>query len=78
MDPSSPCSYLGSKWNKKLADLRGRRVSIGAPGSGTEIRSTRALEVLGIDAYKDLNTERLSFAESADGLGFHLSHETAS
>jgi len=59
---------LGGSGIKKMADLRGGRVSIGAPGSGTEIRSTRALEVLGIDAYKDLKTERLSFTESADAL----------
>ena len=51
-----------------MKDLRGRRVSIGAAGSGTEIRSSRALWALGIDAYKDIKTERLSFAESADGL----------
>ncbi|WP_425413160.1 TAXI family TRAP transporter solute-binding subunit [Micromonospora matsumotoense] len=30
---------------RDLADLRGRRVSVGAPGSGTEITTTRLLEV---------------------------------
>jgi TRAP-type uncharacterized transport system substrate-binding protein len=48
--------------------LRGKQVVIGAAGSGIEVRYCRALEVLGIDAYKDLKTERLSFAESADAL----------
>lgn len=53
---------------KTMSDLRGRRVAIGAPGSGTEIRASRALEASGIDAYKDIKTERLSFAEAADAL----------
>ncbi len=43
---------------KTLADLRGKRVAIGAAGSGTEVRSIRALEASGIDPYKDLKTER--------------------
>ena len=30
---------------RTVADLRGRRVSVGAPGSGTEITATRLLEV---------------------------------
>nr|WP_320068659.1 TAXI family TRAP transporter solute-binding subunit [Micromonospora sp. RTGN7] len=30
---------------RSVADLRGRRVSVGAPGSGTEVTATRLLEV---------------------------------
>src|SRR5688572_27198240 len=34
---------------EKMADLRGKRVSIGSPGSGSEIIARRVLEAYGID-----------------------------
>jgi uncharacterized protein len=52
----------------KLADLKGKRVSTGAPGSGTEIMAFRMLEALGIDKDKDIKKERLSVAESVNAL----------
>jgi TRAP transporter TAXI family solute receptor len=52
----------------KLADLKGKRVSTGAPGSGVEIVALRMLEAAGLDAKKDLKQERLSVAESANAI----------
>ncbi len=51
-----------------IPDLKGKKVSVGAPGSATEVKSTRILEALGIDPGKDLKRERLSVAESASAL----------
>jgi hypothetical protein len=48
-----------------VKDLRGKRVSIGAPGSGTEVKGMRLLEAYGIDPEKDIKRDRLSVAESA-------------
>ncbi|MGS2618181.1 TAXI family TRAP transporter solute-binding subunit [Micromonospora sp. LZ34] len=52
---------------RTLADLRGRRVSVGAAGSGTEITATRLLEVarLGDDAVR---RERLGLDDSMTAL----------
>ncbi len=52
----------------KLADLKGKRVSTGSPGSGTEIMAFRMLEAMGIDKDKDIKKERLSVAESVNAL----------
>ncbi len=48
----------------KIADLKGKRVSVGAPGSGTEANARQILEAYGI-AFTDMTTERLSFGDSA-------------
>ena len=50
-----------------IADLRGRRVSVGAPGSGTEQLARQVLEAYDI-TYDDINARYLSFRESADAL----------
>jgi len=53
---------------KTVADLKGKRVSTGAPGSGTEIKGLRVLEAYGVMP-KDLRAqERLGAAESAGAL----------
>jgi uncharacterized protein len=52
---------------ESLADLRGRRVSVGAPGSGTEVSARTMLEAVGI-TYEDFQVERLSANETADAL----------
>jgi TRAP transporter TAXI family solute receptor len=52
----------------KLADLKGKRVSTGSPGSGTEILALRILEAAGIDGKKDLKQERLGVAESVNAM----------
>jgi len=51
-----------------VRDLRGKRVSLGAPGSGTEVKGVRILEAVGIDPAKDIKRERLSVAESAGAM----------
>jgi TRAP transporter TAXI family solute receptor len=52
----------------KIADFKGKRVSTGSPGSGTEIMALRILESYGINPDKDITRERLSVAEAANAL----------
>jgi TRAP transporter TAXI family solute receptor len=52
----------------KLSDLKGKRVSTGSAGSGTEIMALRVLEAVGIDGKKDLKQERLGAAESVNAI----------
>jgi uncharacterized protein len=51
-----------------LADLKGKRVSTGSPGSATEIMASRAIEAIGLDKDKDFQRERLSVAESVNAI----------
>ncbi len=51
-----------------VPELKGKRVSVGAPGSGTEVKCLRILEAFGLDPKKDIKSERLSVAESASAL----------
>src|SRR5918995_1880438 len=53
---------------KTIADLKGKRVSMGAAGSGTEIIGNRTLEAYGLDPAKDIQRERLGVADSAPPL----------
>ena len=53
---------------EKMSDLKGKRVSTGSPGSGTEVMAIRILEAYGIDYTKDIRQERLSVAEAANAL----------
>jgi TRAP transporter TAXI family solute receptor len=53
---------------QKMQDLRGRRISTGAPGSGTEIIALRILEAYGLDPDKDVKREKLSVAESVNAI----------
>src|SRR5215216_5509743 len=57
-----------SKGINKFSDLKGKRVSTGAPASGTEIMSLRLIEACGLDPNKDMTRERLSVAESVNAL----------
>jgi TRAP transporter TAXI family solute receptor len=51
---------------KSLADLKGRRVSVGAPKSGTELNSRDILKAVGM-SYKDLGkVEYLGYSESVE------------
>jgi uncharacterized protein len=49
----------------KIADLKGRRVSTGAPRSATELMAARVLEAAGV---KNIQRERLTPQESANAL----------
>lgn len=54
---------------RSMADLKGKRVSTGAPGSATEIMAFRLIEAAGIDREKDFRArERLSPAESTNAI----------
>jgi TRAP transporter TAXI family solute receptor len=50
-----------------LEDLVGMRVSVGAPGSGTEVNAQEILNANGI-TYDDIDEQRLNFNETADAL----------
>ncbi|PQO22435.1 C4-dicarboxylate ABC transporter substrate-binding protein [Rhodobacteraceae bacterium WD3A24] len=50
-----------------LDDLAGRTVSVGAPGSGTELSAETILNANGI-TYDDIDERRLNFNETADAL----------
>ncbi|MDF2502282.1 MAG: alkanesulfonate transporter substrate-binding subunit [Anaerosporomusa subterranea] len=52
---------------KSIADLKGKRVAVGAAGSGTEANARQILEIYGI-TYKDIKVQYLSFGEAASGL----------
>ena len=52
----------------RVADLRGRVVSLGAAGSGTEDIAMRMLEAAALDPRKDLRRELLGPAQSIDAL----------
>jgi TRAP transporter TAXI family solute receptor len=52
----------------KIADLKGKRVSTGSPGSATEVMAFRLIEAAGLDKDRDLRRERLSVAESVNAL----------
>lgn len=51
-----------------IESLRGKRVSIGAPGSGTEVIALRILEAAGLDPQTDIEPVGLSVAESVAGV----------
>ena len=52
----------------KMADLKGKRVSTGSPGSATEVMTFRVIEAVGLDKDADLKRERLGVAESVNAL----------
>src|SRR6267142_4191169 len=52
----------------KIADLKGKRVSTGSPGSATEVMGFRVIEAAGLDKDKDLKRERLGVAESVNAI----------
>jgi TRAP transporter TAXI family solute receptor len=53
---------------EKMADLKGKRVSVGSPGSGSEIIAVRVLEAYGINPDKDIIKQRLGVAEAVNAL----------
>jgi TRAP transporter TAXI family solute receptor len=52
---------------KSVADLKGKAVSIGAPGSGVYFNAIDVLAAAGLTE-ADINPQYMSFADSADGL----------
>jgi TRAP transporter TAXI family solute receptor len=53
---------------RRMADLKGKRVSTGSGGSATEVMAFRVIEAAGLDKDKDMRRERLGVAESAAAL----------
>ena len=52
----------------KMADLKGKRVSTGSPGSATEVMAFRVIEGAGLDKDSDMKRERLGVAESVNAI----------
>ncbi|MBP0444576.1 TAXI family TRAP transporter solute-binding subunit [Roseomonas sp. SSH11] len=54
---------------KSIEDMKGKRISTGAPGSATEVMALRLIEAAGLDPAKDFRArERLSPAESTNAV----------
>jgi len=51
-----------------MADLKGKRVSTGSPGSATEVMAFRVIEAAGLDKDKDMKRERLGVSESVNAV----------
>ncbi len=53
---------------KSISDFKDKKISVGPPGSGTEISARQVLGIYGLDfkTRKDFKPSYLSFAESAD------------
>ena len=51
-----------------LSQLKGKRVSLGAPASGTAVTSAALLESLGIDVKKDIDAVYLNYSETTNAL----------
>ena len=52
---------------KTIKDLKGKKVAVGAPGSGTEAMARYVLKVYGL-TYDDINEQFLSATESAEAI----------
>lgn len=52
----------------RITDFKGKRISTGSPGSGTEVMALRILEAYGINADRDVVRERLGVADAANAL----------
>lgn len=53
---------------RSVEDLRDREVSLGSPGSGTEVIALRVLEAAGIDPDSDIGRQQLGVDESVDAV----------
>ena len=53
---------------ESVEDLKDKTVSVGSPGSGTEVIALRLLEVAGVDADEDITRRQLGVGESVQAL----------
>ena len=53
---------------KSIEDLKGKRVSVGAPNSGTEVIADRVLEAAGMDPKGDIKRQGLGVEESVQAM----------
>ena len=51
-----------------VEDLKGKRVSVGSPGSGTEVIALRVLEAAGLDPDDDISRQQLGVGESVQAV----------
>jgi TRAP transporter TAXI family solute receptor len=51
-----------------IADMRGKRVSTGAPNSGTEVIANRMLTAAGLDPAKDIQAQRTELGKTVEGM----------
>ncbi|WP_448524048.1 TAXI family TRAP transporter solute-binding subunit [Pseudothermotoga sp.] len=58
---------LADRGINSVYDLKGKRVAVGAAGSGTEVNARQILAAAGI-TYNDIKVQYLSFAEAANNL----------
>ncbi|HBT39498.1 MAG: TRAP transporter solute receptor, TAXI family [Thermotoga sp. 50_1627] len=58
---------LADRGINSVYDLKGKRVAVGAAGSGTEVNARQILAAAGI-TYDDIKVQYLSFAEAANNL----------
>lgn len=58
---------LDSSGIKSIADLKGKKVAVGAMGSGVEANARQIMEAYGV-TYNDIQVQYLSFAEAASAL----------
>ncbi|MDI6600845.1 MAG: TAXI family TRAP transporter solute-binding subunit [Thermoanaerobacteraceae bacterium] len=58
---------LKNKNVKTVADLKGKKVAVGAAGSGTEANARQILEAAGL-TYNDINVQYLSFGDAANNM----------
>jgi TRAP transporter TAXI family solute receptor len=59
---------LASSGIARVGDLKGKVLSTGSPGSGTEVIAFRLLRAAGIDPDRDVRRQGLGASESADAL----------
>lgn len=64
---AEPIHFLVAKGSniKTIQDLKGKRVSVGAVGSGTEVTVRTLLKVAGLDPDKDIKPENLGLSDTA-------------
>jgi TRAP transporter TAXI family solute receptor len=53
---------------ERIEDLKGKRVSVGSPNSGTEVIALRILEAAGLDPKADIRRQQLGVAESVQAV----------
>jgi TRAP transporter TAXI family solute receptor len=53
---------------RSIADMRGKRVSTGSPGSGTEVIANRLIESAGLNPQSDVAAQRLDLTKTVDGM----------
>lgn len=61
------CQIISSGDIKSVADLKGKRISVGDAGSGVEFNARQILEAYDI-TFDDIEVNNLSFGDSADAL----------